>query len=150
VPGAKGPSGLRTRSRVIDHQREDGLTGLVSVLSAKYTTARAMAERAVDVAVRRLRRSAAPCRTSLTVLPRATPLAGTLAEQARQVAREESAVHLDDAVFRRLDLATAGRPAPAAVEEVAAVMARELEWDAGRLGVERDRLESALNAVEAR
>jgi glycerol-3-phosphate dehydrogenase len=150
VPGTKGPVGLRTRSRVIDHQREDGLSGLVSVLSAKYTTARAMAERAVDVAVRHLRRSAAPCRTSLTVLPRAAPLAGSLAEQAQQAAREESAVHLDDAVLRRLDLATAGRPAPAVVDEVAAAMARELEWDAGRLGRERDRLESALNAVEAR
>jgi glycerol-3-phosphate dehydrogenase len=86
----------------------------------------------------------------VTALPRAAPLAGTLAEQARQVAREESAVHLEDAVLRRLDLATAGRPAEAAVDEVAAAMARELEWDAGRVGRERDRLESALTAVEAR
>jgi len=150
VPGSGGARGLRTRSRLIDHEQEDGLAGLLSVLSAKYTTARAMAERAVDAAVRRLARPAAPCRTSFTPLLHAGPLHGTLQEQARRAAGEEAAVHLEDAVFRRLDLATAGRPPQAIVDEVAAAMAGELGWDAGRLRYERDRLAAALQAVEAR
>lgn len=150
VPGTGGARGLRTRSRVIDHEQEDGLAGLLSVLSAKYTTARAMAERAVDVAVRRLGHRAAPCRTSSTLLPHATALAGTLGEQGRRAAREEAAVHLEDAVLRRLDLATAGRPPQAVVDEVAAAMAGELGWGVGRLRHERDRLAAALLAVEAR
>jgi glycerol-3-phosphate dehydrogenase len=104
----------------------------------------------VDVAVRRLGCRAAPCRTSSTPLPHAAALEGTLGEQGRRAAREEAAVHLEDAVMRRLDLATAGRPPQAVVDEVAAAMAGELGWDAGRLRHERDRLAAALLAVEAR
>jgi glycerol-3-phosphate dehydrogenase len=149
VPGTSGGAGLWTRSRVRDH-RADGLAGLVSILGVKYTTARAMAERAVDAAARRAGRRLAPCRTAFTPLPHAVPLQGTLQEQARRAAREEAAVHLEDAVLRRLDLGTAGRPAPAAVVQVQAAMAAELGWDARRLSEERERLESALRAVEAR
>lgn len=46
--------------------------------------------------------------------------------------REESAVHLADAVLRRTDLGTLGHPGRAALEECAAIMARELGWDAAR------------------
>ncbi|HVR69889.1 MAG TPA: FAD-dependent oxidoreductase [Vicinamibacteria bacterium] len=150
VPGRNGAAGLWTRSRVVDHQKEDGLAGLLSILSVKYTTARATAERAVDAAVLCAGRAAAPCRTALTALPGALPVHGTLAEQARRAVREEAALHLEDAVLRRLDLGTAGRPSPSAVAEVAAVMAAELGWDASRIRTEEDRLEAALRAVEAR
>ncbi len=149
VPGSGDGAGLWTRSRVRDHQA-DGLAGLVSILAVKYTTARAMAECAVDAAARRAGRRLAPCRTAFTALPRAVPLQGTLHEQARHAVREEAALHLEDAVLRRLDLGTAGRPAPAALAEVEAAMAAELGWDARRLREERDRLESTLRAVEAR
>ena len=150
VPGTGGAAGLRARSRVVDHEREDGLSGLLSILSVKYTTARALAERAVDRAVRRLGRRVGPCRTARTPLPQAGLLPGTLEEQARRAVRDEAAVRLEDAVLRRLDLATAGRPPATAVDEVAAVMAGELGWDPGRLRLEHERLEAALRAVEAR
>jgi glycerol-3-phosphate dehydrogenase len=149
VPGDSGAGGLWTRSRVRAHQA-DGWAGLVSILAVKYTTARAVAERAVDAAARRAGRRVAPCRTALTPLPRAVPLQGPLPEQVRRAVREEEALHLEDAVLRRLDLGTAGRPSPAAVDEVEAVMAAELGWDASRRRAERERLESALQAVEAR
>ena len=51
VPGRDGPSGLSTRPRLHDHEAEDGLPGLVSLQGVKYTTARAVAERAVDLAL---------------------------------------------------------------------------------------------------
>jgi glycerol-3-phosphate dehydrogenase len=149
VPGRTGAA-LFSRSRVLDHERDGGPAGLLSLLSVKYTTARATAETAVDAAVRRLSGRYAPCRTAVTPLRRAGPLEGTLAEQARAAVREEAALHLDDCVLRRLDLATAGRPSAAAVEDVAAAMAGELGWDAARAARERARLEEALRAAEAR
>jgi glycerol-3-phosphate dehydrogenase len=54
-------------SQVRDH-RADGLTGLVSVLGVRYTTARATAERTVDLAFEILGRTPTPCRTAETPL----------------------------------------------------------------------------------
>jgi glycerol-3-phosphate dehydrogenase len=55
------------------------------------------------------------------------------------------ALHLTDAVLRRLDLGTAGPPAPADVEMVAQAMASERGWDAART----EREKTALGAVYA-
>jgi len=145
VPGHGGAGGLLTRGRVVDHEAEDGLPGLCSVRSVKYTTARASAEAAIDLVVRRLGRSAPPCRTAITPLPRARPLEGTLADRARLAARDEMALRLTDAVLRRLDVGTVGAPAPEDVEAVAKSMAAELGWDAAR--VEREK--AALGAAYA-
>jgi glycerol-3-phosphate dehydrogenase len=150
VPGSGGAHGLRMRSRVVDHGKEDGLPGLFSLLTVKYTTARALAERAVDAAVRHLGKEVRPCRTATVPLAQAAPLAGARPEQARYAIREEAVVHLDDAVLRRLDLGTAGRPPAAALEAVAGAMAAELGWNAERLRAEGERLEAALRDAEAR
>jgi len=135
VPG-RDERALVTRHRLIDHERAHGLPGLVTIVSAKFTTARAAAEEAVNVAVRRLQRPPVRCRTAETPLDAARPLAGDLATRARTALRDEMALHLDDAVRRRLDLGTAGPPASADVEEVGAVMAAELGWTAERLQAE--------------
>jgi glycerol-3-phosphate dehydrogenase len=45
------------------------IEGLLSVVGAKYTTARAVAERATDCVISKLARQAAPCRTAATPLP---------------------------------------------------------------------------------
>jgi glycerol-3-phosphate dehydrogenase len=137
VPGRDGASGLSTRPRLHDHEAEDGLPGLLSLQGNKYTTARSLAERTVDLALRRLRRPAAPCRTAITPLAKARAAPGTLEERARLAVREEMALTLADAVLRRLDLGTAG-PAPGAeVDAVARVMATELGWGAHREQAER-------------
>jgi glycerol-3-phosphate dehydrogenase len=143
VPGHGGARGLVTRGRVVDHEAEDGLPGLCSVRSVKYTTARASAQAAVDVVVRRLGRPAPPCRTATTELPRARPLAGTLAERARLAARDEMALHLTDAVLRRLDLGSAGPPSPEDVETVARAMAAERGWGAAQIEREKAALRAA-------
>jgi glycerol-3-phosphate dehydrogenase len=56
--------------QIVDHAVAHAVDGYVSVLGAKYTTARRVAERAVDLIVRKLGRSSVPCAT------RTTPLAG--------------------------------------------------------------------------
>ena len=54
--------------QVIDHGRGGGHDGLVSVLGAKYTTARQLADRATSLVCRRLGRGATPSRTAQTPL----------------------------------------------------------------------------------
>ena len=137
VPGRGDASGLSTRPRLHDHEAEDGLPGLVSLQGVKYTTARAVAERAVDLTVGRLRRDAPPCRTAATPLPQARPLTGLLEDRVRTAVREEMALTLADAVLRRLDLGTGGPPPPGDLDAVARVMAIELGWEAGRERAER-------------
>lgn len=128
VPGRRDAGGLWARHRVLDHTR-DGAPGLVSALGVKYTGARALAEEAVDAALRSLGRGRIPSRTDTVVLHRAAPCMGSLADAARAAVREEMAVHLTDAVLRRLDLGTAGPPAAADVATVSRVMAEALGWD---------------------
>jgi glycerol-3-phosphate dehydrogenase len=137
VPGSGGAAGLSTRPRLHDHEAEEGLAGLVSVQGVKYTTARLVAEQAVDLAARRLGRALPRCRTAVTPLARAVPLEGPLVERVRAAVREEMALTLSDAVLRRLDLGTAGPPDAAELDCVAGAMAAELGWDARRAAAER-------------
>ncbi len=126
VPGRNG-NDLMTRHRVLDHERAHGVSGLVSIVSAKYTTARAAAEEAIDLVLRRLGRPAVPSRSAVTPLSPTLP-SGPLEAQARAAVREEMALHLGDAVLRRLDLGTGGPPADEEIEAVASAMAAELGW----------------------
>jgi glycerol-3-phosphate dehydrogenase len=137
VPGEGGAHGLMTRPRIVDHEREDGTAGIVSLHAVKYTTARALAEQVVDLSLQRLGRPRARCRTARTPLARARRLDGPLAERARIAVREEMALTLADAVLRRLDLGTAGPPAAAELDVVCEAMVRELGWDAARRVAER-------------
>jgi len=143
VPGRDGAAGLATRTLWIDHHADRVAPGLLTVVGVKYTTARGVAEAAIDHLARRLLRPLPACRTATTPLPRARALEGRLEDRTREAVREEMAVTLEDALFRRLDLATAGPPREADVAAVAAVMATELGWDDLRLAAERRALAAA-------
>jgi glycerol-3-phosphate dehydrogenase len=56
------------RPLVVDNARFEGVEGLVTAIANRYTTARGVAERAVDLAVKKLGRAATPCRTTETPL----------------------------------------------------------------------------------
>jgi glycerol-3-phosphate dehydrogenase len=60
---AKAGLKLLRDSRVVDHRREDGIDGLVTVVGVKFTTARATAQQAVDLIVGKLGARIASCRT---------------------------------------------------------------------------------------
>ena len=143
VPGERDASGLWSRSLVVDHESESGAPGLISMLGAKFTTARAVAEKALDRAAFRLGKPMA-CRTATTPLRRAIPLQGTIHEQIRFVLDEEMPLGLADVVLRRLDLAAAGVPENGEVERVLAVLADALGWDRERCEAERQDLQQAL------
>lgn len=55
---------LAAEPRILDHGREEGVEGLVSILGVKYTTARLVAERALDLVFRKLGRNPPPCGTA--------------------------------------------------------------------------------------
>jgi glycerol-3-phosphate dehydrogenase len=54
------------RPLVVDNAREDGVQGLISAISNRYTVARGVAERAVDLVYEKLGRSVRPSRTAVT------------------------------------------------------------------------------------
>jgi glycerol-3-phosphate dehydrogenase len=62
---------LKRRPEIIDHQR-DGVAGVMTLIGVKYTTARGVAERAIDAAVRKLGTGRRASRTAAEVLPGAS------------------------------------------------------------------------------
>lgn len=141
--------GVLTRHLVLDHADKDGLSGLLSVLAVKYTTARGVGEEVVDRVFTHLGRTSPPCRTADTELGFARVLEGPLAERARHAVREEMAIHLTDAILRRLDLGTGGAPSRTEIDAVASAMASEGGWDEGRTQRERQALSEELRRFRA-
>jgi glycerol-3-phosphate dehydrogenase len=60
---------LAKHYQVRDHAVEDGIQGLVSVVGVKYTTARDVAEKTVDLLEKKLGKSPTACQTAITPLP---------------------------------------------------------------------------------
>jgi glycerol-3-phosphate dehydrogenase len=139
VPGDERK--LSATSQLIDHERSDGVSGLITAFGAKYTTARAVAERAVDLAFRKLARPTPRCATHEILLPEARAPEGVLEDQVKRALREEMARGLDDVILRRLELGATGRPHTSVLDRVARAVAHEQGWGAGRLETERATLE---------
>lgn len=53
---------------IYDHRRTDGVEGVITAIGAKYTTARRLAEKCVDLAFRKLGKEPPPCTTATTCL----------------------------------------------------------------------------------
>ncbi len=136
VPGHRDAAGLWSRSLLVDHERVDGVRGIVTAVAVKYTTARSLAQKAVDLVTQRLGRPPAPCRTAVTPLP-ARILMGPIEDRTRHAVGNEMAIHLEDAVLRRLDLGTAGPPPGDELETVVRTMASDLGWTPERIDEEK-------------
>jgi glycerol-3-phosphate dehydrogenase len=70
------------RASVVDNGLTDGIDGLVTAVANRFTTARGVAERAVDLAFRKLGRAVPPSRTA------ATPLHGAPSDSSAEIARD--------------------------------------------------------------
>ncbi len=140
-PGSRDAAGLWTKDLVIDHERSGAAPGMITTLGVKYTTARAVAERAVDLVAARLGRVGPRCLTASTPLEHARPLAGSLSEQVARAVRHEMALRLGDIVLRRTSLGSAGPPPRATIEAVARLAREELRWDDARCATEVAALE---------
>jgi len=129
---------LAERPRILDHATTNGVGHLFSVEPVKYTTARSVAERLVDLVFRDLGRPAPPCRTAEVPLTQAGTDAEVTAFDVRRAVHEEMAVKLGDIVFRRSNMGNSLRIDRGAVTQIARLAGAELGWDTMRQGAEVD------------
>ncbi len=183
------------RSRIVDHEKEHDVAGLLTSIGVRATMARGVAEKVVGVVSKRIGKVLLPSRTDTLpvfggdiedieelqeramaeladVLPQQSIISlvrnhgsryrdvldiasdqdgkfsGTLpgssvvkAEVVYSI-REEMAMKLSDIVFRRTELGTGSKPHRAALEDCAAIAAKELSWD-------QDRIQQELDEVDA-
>ena len=113
MPAANGRLSLLAHSRVIDHGEQDAAPEVLTIVGVKYTTARAVAERAVDLIFKKLQRAAVRCRTAEVVLPGAGLQDREPADPIEEAVRGEMAHTLVDVVVRRTGLGAAGYPGDA-------------------------------------
>jgi glycerol-3-phosphate dehydrogenase len=130
------PSGELTRAGVTlvhrglvpRHDRiDDRADGLITVAGAKYTTARAVAERVADLVFAKLGRAAVPCRTGSTPLPFRSSV------ELVEAVRDEMVVTLADAVIRRTPMGALGCPDEAELTRAATTVGGELGWSPERI-----------------
>lgn len=138
---ADGDVILQKHARIVDHEGEDGIRGLVSMVGVKWTTARLVAEQTIELICGQLKRSAAPVSATVSV-----GLASTLTDQGAgtavvadsnvtdaqivAAARDAMAVTLSDAVWRRTELWLSQQLDAQALRRVAGLMAPGLAWSA--------------------
>ncbi len=135
----QGQLTLAPHSRIIDHASR-GLFGLVSVIGAKYTTARAVAERTVDLVMQRLGKPFAASQTASKVLPTAGVDDRNPADPVATAIADEMALTLLDVVVRRTGLGAAGHPGDIAAAACANAMQKALGWSDTRRQDELDAL----------
>ena len=61
--GEKNEIQYEKNYRIYDHEHENGIRGLISVKGVKFTTARDVAEKAIDLVSKKLKKDRDPCRT---------------------------------------------------------------------------------------
>jgi glycerol-3-phosphate dehydrogenase len=144
VPAASNGSQLSLlgHSRIIDHEGEGSAPGLISVIGVKYTTARLVAERTVDLIFRKLARPLVACRTAETALPGAGLEERGASDPILQAIRDEMAQGLLDVVVRRTGLGAAGHPGEQIADDVAGRMQAALGWSQERKQREIEALRS--------
>ena len=125
---ANGRMSLLGHSRIIDHAQHDGASDFISIVGVKYTTARIVAERAVDLILRKLRLAPVACRTAEAVLPGAGLDDRERQDPVAHAIREEMAHTLSDVVVRRTGLGAAGYPGDAIATDIANRMQMVAGW----------------------
>jgi glycerol-3-phosphate dehydrogenase len=126
---------LLGHSSVVDHAA-DGVQGLISLVGVKYTTARAVAARTVDLALGKLGRGPVACRTAEVTLPTAGLEEKAPANPIRYALEAEMAQTLADVIVRRTGVGAAGYPGDSVVTEYVSVMQSALNWSIDRTTTE--------------
>lgn len=133
---------LADRARIVDHRQAHDLPGLVTVVGEKYTTARALAERVVDLSLRALGSRARPCPLAAMRVPEpdgpglgdvpGDDAASTFRQRCLWAVDHEMPMGLDDLLLRRTDLAIRGRLSPTMLRWAATTMGARLGWSSAR------------------
>jgi glycerol-3-phosphate dehydrogenase len=145
------PDALAERAQLIDHARNDGRHGLISVSGVKYTTARSVARHAIDLVYRTLGMIPPRCGTAETpLIVNGGAEDEGAAAAVRHAVRTEMALTCTDVILRRTNLGTERRPPVATVREVATVMGEELGWSDERREAEISEVDRAYRTAESR
>ncbi len=177
---------LAKQSVIYDHEKMTGIKGMISVSGVKFTTARAVAEKTIDLVLIKFRKKSIPCTTgSIPVYGGDMDCQNDVLRQAmeqkpsglssetvqhivntygsrfseifqyseedqnlgsRVVAhmpvtqaevihgvRKEMAQTLNDVVFRRTAIGTAGHPGTKCLQTCVRLIAKEMKWDGPRI-----------------
>lgn len=156
TPGddAKDADGAKLHeSKIINHAEADATSDLISIVSIKWTTARLVAERAVDRFLQN-RGETRPCQTRQTAVPD-TPQLGDRAQgltdaQLRAFVEnhiaQTQAHHLDDIVLRRMDDLVLGKLTADQLRLIMSVMAAHFDWSVEQQQAELDRVLNRLHS----
>lgn len=156
---------LERAPQIVDHSAE-GVRGLVSVVGVKWTTARAVGERAARLVARqhqqkRSGRRGVAFRATLGPTPEillpllredATLDGRVVADmpialaQVLHATRTEMAMRLSDVVRRRMPLYLSEHLDRYALQSCALVMARELRWSRREISAQIEQVEAELDA----
>ena len=139
---ANGQLSLLGQSRIIDHAKGGTLPELISIVGVKYTTARVVAERAVDLILQKLSRPAPPCRTADTILPGSGMDDRDPSDPILYAVQEEMAHSLIDVVVRRTGLGGLGYPGDVVANDTARRMQQVLGWSDDKTRAELSALKS--------
>jgi len=140
---ANGQLSLLGQSRIIDHGRSGGtLPELISIVGVKYTTARVVAERTVDLVLQKISRPASPCRTGDTILPGAGLDDRDASDPIGHAVGEEMAHSLIDVVVRRTGLGALGYPGDDVAGNIAGRMQKLMDWSDDKTRAELSALKS--------
>jgi len=164
LPEQKGATGsedvvLQKHGRIVDHQSRDGIPGLLSVVGVKWTTARIVAEQCVQLICEKLEHSptasAEADRQLVSAGTRSAPASGTglvddvrvTGEDIAFAARNEMAVNLTDAVFRRTPLGLSRGLDARVIAQCAELMRGELKWSEAETRRQVDLVAAALASM---
>ena len=127
--------------KLVDHAKADGVDGLVTVLGVKYTTARDVAERTINLVAKKLGEAIAKSATATTPLP-ASLSHETANSDAPEILLEaiknEMPQTLSDLIYRRSVIGGRGVPPQKQLEQCADIMSKELGWSNERQKTEID------------
>ncbi len=132
---------LLNHYKLVDHAEHDGVEGLLTVLGVKYTTARDVAERTINLASRKLGKPIEKSTTATTILPASFSHKNpdiNLAETLREAIINEMPQTLSDLIYRRSDIGGRGIPTQEQLQECAEIMSKELDWNNERKQAEMD------------
>jgi len=136
-----GATATSDRARIVEHGRDGGPEGLISVSGVKYTTAPMLARKVIE-------RIPGPPMAPFPDMPNWSgdhdiPGYGGNLARLGAIARDESVVHADDLVFRRTGL---WQDSEGGMEAIGSI-ASSLGWDGERIEAERIRLEGSLRTL---
>ena len=140
------------KDQIHDHEREQGLGGLLSVSGNKYTEARIVAEESVDLIMNKIGKTFRPSMTESATLDfgnftkfqdsfnPGNNKDNLVSSQIVYAIKEEMAQKLTDVIFRRMDINFDN--VKSNLKQYSTIMAKELNWDDSRIKVEEDEVVS--------